>query len=154
VKYVTITATTTKYLVPMFLRRPELRYDCGSGSRFCDLYCGFDPARIRNSVIYLVAIAMTVPVVLGLPGVPLIHGDSGVGAARCCGGRLRAAARCRRRPGVCHGQLLLCLLHVVLPQGEHIQAPNLQTLIHIQRCCSEKLMAVPNLWDLLRLEYR
>jgi hypothetical protein len=60
---------------------------------------GLDPARIRNSVTYLVVIAMTVPVVLGLTSVPLIHGHGGVGAARCCGGCLCAAARSRRRLG-------------------------------------------------------
>jgi hypothetical protein len=50
-----------------------------------------------------VVIAMTVPVVLGLTSVPLIHGHSGVGAARCCGGRLCAAARSRRRLGAHSG---------------------------------------------------
>jgi hypothetical protein len=61
---------------------------------------GLDPVRIRNSVTYLVVTAMTVPVVL--TGVPLIHGHSGVGAARCSGGRLCAAARSWRL-GACSG---------------------------------------------------
>ncbi len=97
--WVTITTTETCGLFVYFNENSDLRYGCGSDSWFRNSHCGSRPDADPDISHLMVAISANVPVVLSLTSVPLIHGHSGVGAARCCGGRQCAAARSHRRPG-------------------------------------------------------